>query len=857
MSETSLSLRFMYKGELAGEPYEVKPSLLWWSSTVRSFKRGTSRTEIKWSDEERQISEEGTVHVPLSKTAYRLDDRIWVECMVNSPNEEGFYVGARAGAASITLKSIFDSVKSSGKYSKTRLPLEMAQMRLNDGNPYQKGSISIELSDRKDIEFVKGWKFQSPGTYDITEENAKQVNALFNMCIVSSLFPYSETASKKGLAFEPSSSRIEGIHAPVWTANVDVPGWAYWTEYSEYEPDELFWENLVTVALDRCEVDREWFLRVADAQFSRKDGRYDENFHKVIEVMAVAVTIPSVSLYYKGDESYVVEDGGSGFFGGSDRVSIIKKMIESFNDALVMRGDDCEGLGALIHRTMRILKRGIPARKGNAPWNENGSWREPVLKHLQHLAYWYVSGGPLGSVTAARVGGAEARRHPLIIDSREDLQAKLGAHMWQESIPVVQFEERMRRTNSTLFDGINLKLRKAEYPKWLHRLPYTIGEGTGAVHPFLRPISEYYESDAQLRTEAVNKCSDRLLAARYISENTSYLSMGQVQRIQKMMGNIEDARFSDFYRRTTTFHTDDLFAEGYPVAEFVWTQLSPRMSESDERVGRRRSTTEPWTWGVNMRDKLRSESSEGRQTGLITVPPLEPEEMNAVRSLLRQLPPLQTPTLTPKRKAQLEQYAEPFIKEFQKLSDHITTQRHGERDSSRRVDVIFRKEEFFRGMIDRKKKITLRDGLLDDIEKNEQIHDVHVVFEPITDNIYNVRLEVHVNVQRTKSAVRSISTDNEMKRSLFSTVLNWIPTDIASSPLKEIYHFNRESDRKSFRQGIERDSAFHSNVPCEMKAFQRGLVLNEEMKKRGFSICTPITEKHSEVHVNNDFFPSL
>ncbi len=827
----SISFKFKYKGELAGKPYERKPVLFWWTSTIRSFNSGVSQIKIKWEDKKNQISKESIISIPIQPSInnerYRLDDRIWVQCFVKSPSEEGYYVGARAGSASISLKTIYDSVKSSGNFREDNLVLNMPQMKDSDGNPYKKGNIQLTLAKEEASKILKNWKFdENQGPYDLAEGNKEKMNKIFNMTINSSLFPYSETASNNDLQFKASVSFIESIHAPLWVSNINVPGWVYWVNYSKYEPDELFWENLAKVALGRNSVSREWFLKIATSQLKKMNEEYDDNFNTIVAITMEAITIPSISLYYKSDESYSVQLK-NGFFSGNG-ITITKKSIESFNDALTMLGDDCEGLGALIHRVMHILKTGIPSRKGNQPWNINGGWKDPVLQKMQHLVYWYISGGSLGSVTAARVGGAEAINKPLIIDSREDKNARLGAHMWQESMSIIEFEERMRKTNSKL---TNFKLREANYPKWLSNLPHTVGEGTGSVYPFLRPIGEYYK-DINNKNLKIVQNQKKLASMKLIIENCQFLSMGQIQRIQKMNQNEPDARFSDFYRRTTNFITDELYKQGLLTAELIWTQIFPRVSENVKTDDS--NLEQPWTWGANMRDKLQFEKREGKKLGLLIVPPITIQEKETILSLLRHLPPLQTPTLSPERKRELEDYAKPFIEQFQKIVDTYTKDRRslGDQQHPTFINIIFRKEEFFRGMINPEEKTTLRDGLLSDIKNIKKIYKVNTIFEPITNQIYNVRLQVYVNVNDNDVLISSSSIVKS--RNLFSIGVKWKKQ---IDYFEEIHHFKDVNIRFAFHQGILQNQKSLTNPnPIELKMYTKGFDIVKERKKLGFEI---------------------
>lgn len=824
----SISFKFKYKGKLAGEPNEISPVLFWWSSTIRSFENGVNRIPIEWEDEEKQISKDQTISIPIrpsSNGKYRLDDQIWIECIVQSPNEERFYVGSRAGSANIWLKNIYDNVNDLGNFNK-KLNLLMPQMKDSHGNPFTKGKIKLDLLTTKNDIIKQNWEFENQGPYDLTKENEKNIEKIFNMNIVSSLFPYTDTASKQGLQFNASVDFIEAIHAPVWVSSIDVPGWAYWVNYSKYEPDELFWENLAKVALDRNSVSREWFLKIATSQLEKMSEEYDENFNTIVSITMEACTIPSISLHYKSDESYSVQVK-KGFFKKSG-ITINKRSIESFNDALTMLGDDCEGLGALIHRVMHILKTGIPSRKGNQPWNKYGGWKDPVLQQMQHLVYWYVSVGSLGSVTAARVGGASAKNHPLIIDSSEDKNAQLGAHMWQESISVYQFQELMKIINKA---NESFKLREASYPKWLNRLPHTIGEGTGSVHPFLRPIGEYYKDSEALRKTAINSIDKKLESMKLIIEKGTYLRMGQIQKFQKMIENEPDARYSNFYRRTTSIFTDEFFKEGFLTGEFVWVQTSPRVSEKYDDDG----GDYPWTWGANMRDKLNFLKREGKKLGLLTVPPITIEEKQTILSLLRQLPPLQTPTLSQKRKEDLENYAQPKILKFQSKVDAITKERKlVDKNNSSVINIIFRRSEFFSKI----NEIPLRKRLLDDIKEIEQIYKIKTVFEPITNQIYNVRLQVYINnSSNNNNSIRSIESPI-IKRNLFSVNIEW---NVNGNSFEEIYHFKEQKLRFAFCQGILQHNDididfFAKKDPKELKMYSRGLSIIKERKKLGFKI---------------------
>lgn len=861
----SIQFRFKYKGNLAGAPYEINPWLNWWTSTLRSARHGVSRVSIEWENENNQESKQGVVSIPISEEGvYRPDDHIWVEAFVNSPTDEGMYVGARAGAASIRMKDVHDQAKKKGSF-KSELDLVMAQMIIG-GEPYVKGHLTLELMD---VKKASKWHFNPATPYDLVE-NADRVNQLFNFAVVSSMFPYSDKASKMGMQYEPAVDRIESIHAPVWVSNVSVPGWVYWVDYSDYDPDEAFMENAAQITLARHGLETSWFLNTVDKQFSTMGEKYDENFTTAVAAVVDTCALLSVSLFYKSDESYVVQES-EGWFNKSE-TAIRKKSIESFNDALVTNGDDCEGVGALIKRVMRPLKKGMPNRKGSDYWNAKGGWKDPVLQRMQRISYWYISGGPLGSVTAARVGGAKALNSPLIINSKNDRNSKLGGHMWEEDIPVPHFEDLCHRTNPS---GQKIRIRSAEYPAWLSHLPHTVGEGTGAVYPLLRPVTEYYSGNLLKQKKA--ESAIKLRAAYILYTQSKYLRMGQIQRIQKMLENHPDARLSGFYRRTTTFYTDELLEEGFPVAEFMWAQMSPRGNESEQNgehaffsFGTDKSSGHAWKWGANMRDKIRHETATGKKLGLVTVPPCTNEEMEAIRSLVRQLPPLESPRLSPDRRQQLEKYAKPFIDEFQKIADRVTQGRREGRVHGR-LNVIFRREEFFRGRVQREpEEITLRDGLLHDIKQIENIYKIHTVFEPVTDRVYNVRVEVYMNMPSNESINETMLNAQAIPRQRITTKQYGVSlctdnkklsNDNCEDSAKEIHYFTSEDARRSFYEGVHglllTNITLRNKPPGQLKAYTKGLALYTIFQKTGQDVVVTMCEDEIERSEDNPWERNL
>ena len=144
-------------------------------------------------------------------------------------------------------------------------------------------------------------------------------------------------------------------------------------------------------------------------------------------------------------------------------------------------------------------------------------------------------------------------------------------------------------------------------------------------------------------------------------------------------------------------------------------------------------------------------------------------------------------------------------------------------------------------MINPEKKTTLRDGLLNDIKKIKQIYKIKTVFEPITNQIYNVRLQVYINNNTNDSIATSI-----INRKIFSINIKWNGNKIF---FEENYNFKDQNVRLAFRQGILQnndDDYYLKKDPKELKMYTRGLSIIKERKKLGFNIEEINLEKSVE-----------
>lgn len=336
-SAATLKIAFQYKGRLAGGTDEYAPVLHCWTSTIRS-EEGFNVMPIEWENEKTQISKIQEIEIPIGNIdKLRQDDSIWFEIVVDSYNDEGTPVGLRAGICRVLLKDIFDAHNNKDSSFNENKDFRIPTFDIK-GVPYTKGRMSISTNVEDNHSLIKSFKFQPLKKYDFVNENNEFIDEMMAQTMTAATFPYSEEAYNDDLYFESSTKNLEGLHAPFWEGNVSVPTAYYWTEYSKIRSDEHTVANMAKIILDRLNIDPKTFIEVVDKQFERKNDEYDPRFTEMVSATVTTICLPSVSLFYKSDETFKVKSNESGATIQSKRMQI-----ESFNDAIRLGGGDCEG----------------------------------------------------------------------------------------------------------------------------------------------------------------------------------------------------------------------------------------------------------------------------------------------------------------------------------------------------------------------------------------------------------------------------------------------------------------------------------------------------------------------------------
>lgn len=716
------------------------------------------------------------------------DATLWIGARIYAPSEEGPLVGGRAGCAGVHFQDLRERLAlalEDENDDPILLKLRMSQPGVPGKDRYHKMSVRIlGFVNDKVRNAVRAWTCsRTIGQFDYVKAKMPRHDDLLNEYVNVSLFPYTDVAKRQDVFFRPSHHAVEPIHAPMWLDNVAVPGFAFWMQTGVPRYDDAMTEFMKTAAATVLER-HDWphgipgavsvpgapgvpstslgrpppsratqaanaFVGVVNTQFrhtSSTDTHYNDTFTYAVAALMDTCSLLAVSTFYRFDEMWRVDQH---WF---REPSVKKAQIESFQDALAMAGGDCEDVGSLTHRVFRWLQLGDPNLADHSRyWTTFGGWRDPVLDAMQRIAYWYVSGGTLGSVTAARFHPQPGGVPQLLIRSDEDEHLPVGGHMWQEAIPVVKFETLVRRMNQSGMSRDNTVRpdHPGRYPGWIKFLPHTIGEGTGSVYPLVLPLTQYMHSDAG-RAAAMTKHTNMIGALKRLQHKTSVLGRMQVERWSDRTKSVPDARVNYFYRRATKFSTDDLALRYIPRFDFIWARRHRRETEKQRRQSHRvkkqqslqqqrqffdEDSSDPDAdidgdalvgtrtdefvnaipgegtingsqpeWGVDMRDRVMTANLavEGGkihpEVALVTAPSVTREEMASFQSRIAQLAPWRQPWRTADKERKVTELFAGAIAEFQETAEGIITEQLARTgppsDTTTRVNVIFRRRQF-------------------------------------------------------------------------------------------------------------------------------------------------------------------
>jgi len=744
--DSVVEIEFVYDGSLlAPEKYETAPEIMWWTSNDRQWSEVIPIKFKKNSNE--SISH--TVSVPINKIEkLRQDDTIRFECIVQSPNHEGKLVSAKAGTNYIHLLDIYSKI-SQGKTFNREIPLMMPTFHKGK---LQKGTLKVNCTVPNGR--PKNWKFSNIEAFHfIGKENLMRIGKTLGLYVARSVYVFDrDMAERFGHYIEPSKEEARSMHAPFWKNEVGfLPTLFFAVDQTRHKKDERFFANLLDLALKRNNMNRTEFVSYSDKQFKDKKGKtISRDFMKVLNVTMDLMMICAVSMRYISDKTYTetretgpllfrkhkksVAQGSSGEeeeeeeeeeeWGDGGRVGI-----ESFHDALRLTGGDCEDLARLIFYVCTVIETGREdLADKNDPVAVFGSWEDEILRIMQKIAHMYVPTLNLGVVTSKYLGEESAKNKAIIIDSEEDDMTEKGGHMWFEWIPLIKFEDFLNRFSNDRFEL---------YPKepkesWSHSLPHLIGEGTGYMSPFLKPVTEYEYTTEEEKKEAVSSHTNKISLLKELVAESKILKKGQIQKVQTMVQDVPNSRLSRFYRTSVHCITDKFMREGYNFGDFTWIK---GIKHSRKNV----------VYGVAMRDKL----FDTGDVGLLITPGYTKNELQCVQTILRQMPPWEkfeyyTPPI------ELAKTMEQRIESLKMDVDSITKGRMAGKNNSN-VNIIFKMDDIL------EKWGKFVDLIKADLIKLKGIYRVEIKPEYILKKVNNLRFSIY-------SSVKTIPIETETHR---------------------------------------------------------------------------------------------
>lgn len=754
------------KKYLAGEDYEKSPQLQFWTSAHETF---FATLPLDWSDAESALSMQKQISIPIGDPAsLRIDDTIRVACTVLTQNQDNKWLRTKAGSACFFIKGLLEHQKKTqaGKGFSFKRELRMATCMDQNGKNLLKGVVHLELVNHQEV-CRTNWKFTShPYALECNPRepldvgpNEKLTKIIMYFALRNHL-PYQQVESEDGtdavatkpkfdLPLKPIDETVSSMHCPIYMTEVGpLPTQLYSVTYTQpKEHDEAFYLNLARTALSRYRMAEDVFITAVDEQYSNETGSdFSDQFFQAVVIMADACCILSTMMPYIGDMTYVSRAGAE----KGKRISI-----ESFNDMLRFRADDCEGSAQLIHRISFGFKYGRGEfANPQVPHQAHGSWKSPLLQRFQRIAHSYVRFQSLGSVVGAYIGQKKKLREPPVIGSPEDTKIRPGGHMWHEMVPVGKTETLMKKTNPD--HPFKLQAGKKEKrPPWEEKLPILVGEGTGYLYPLIKPLGDYFQDDSKRRAEYTEKQRLRVLGTAYIDKLSETLKLGMIQRQQKMLIYDANRRLTTFYREQVHAYTDDTLMEGYPISQMTWLQFGGRMEDSKATVSSVQLGNQLdfspqhaiWNYGVSMRDRHYDKPN----LGLLVATGYDVHELHAIRTLLRQMPPQEKPIYeepAPEFCEKVRTACTNFQEEAKKIiaaaSDRNTESR------ATYVNVYVRADAFTDPAIN--------SLLLKDIENLKAIVEVQCFFDVIMKDIHTVRIALDistlVDTEEVKTAIK-------------------------------------------------------------------------------------------------------
>lgn len=546
-------------------------------------RRGVGEYPLLFSDNHQIQSREIHVTVKLDsdgngKYVVPHDAALLFEVLAVVHNEDGDVVRARGGFSRMLLSVLLAKCAGEKDGGTATFAVEYFNDWDKQGNRVPCGTLKVvALKLGGKITKCDQIVIAPANVYSFVDTNSDFLAKAITCAVARRIVNYTDDAAAKGKAFVPLRQVLSRVQAPWFNSTAGVTcGPFYWLVPQPSSNNEAYFDEMLGNALRRHNRTAEWFQRTIEAQFVRiktNPSHYDQEFTECVRIIGDTLCMPSTALPYISDyvdqrkRNLLPANQQSGL---PEQDAKSMKPSESWDDAAVRNGGDCEDLARLIH----LMFQGML----------NGSWKQgSTAAAAQRVLQLYIGAGTLGSVLSPSLGN-EHEEHkkpadtgPTIINSPKDVNAEVGAHMFYMLLPRQRFIEQLRRTTTHLPDSVDGEHTQIGWKN----LPSCILEGTGRLDPLQMPATAYVVSNNARDKEAVvEREKRRRTAVRHLLENAKVTSVMQMTRSQRQLTPTPNARLSEFYMQPTSLVTLDLM-DSTNSLEFMWVTVGDRIPESN------------------------------------------------------------------------------------------------------------------------------------------------------------------------------------------------------------------------------------------------------------------------------------
>lgn len=284
---------------------------------------------------------------------------------------------------------------------------------------------------------------QRVSVFSVTGESSAFTNGVVETCVERLLYQQTPAAAKEGVSIEGVTPLATRLIVPYRSTSVGlVWGASYFIDehaseraaYMRRNVEEAFMARLARDAFKRQNMDVQHAIGVMRAQLARRDDVYDARFTECVATTVRAMRDVSVALVYQSDFvdaehrvqrlNFMASAAGSSAprwsravvaeafcragitaertaGGKKDVTHVTHADVESYDDARMRGGGDCEDLGRLaLFLGMALYYGREDMASTEHVHRAYGGWNDELLDCMQAVVHLYVPGQNVAAVTS-------------------------------------------------------------------------------------------------------------------------------------------------------------------------------------------------------------------------------------------------------------------------------------------------------------------------------------------------------------------------------------------------------------------------------------------------------------------------